>query len=201
MGVLAVRGVAGAIPRALKDMLPEGEEMWPIGRDEEPPPLAQRYLFAAGVLHGLPITGQTRDHLAETAWANFHEVARACERIIAGNDGARICVIGSESAYTGSYDAAYAGAKAALHAYVETRRLRSPLQQLVCVAPTVISDAGMTLRREDHLALRARADAHPKKRWLLAREVAAMVKFLLYDDAGYTTGVVIRMHGGAPCGR
>ena len=35
------------------------------------------------------------------------------------------------------------------------------------------------------------------KEGLTAMEVAKMVYFLLYVDRGYTTGTIVRMHGGA----
>jgi NAD(P)-dependent dehydrogenase (short-subunit alcohol dehydrogenase family) len=72
-----------------------------------------------------------------------------------------------------------------------------PQQQIVCVSPGIIEDAGMTVRREDRVNLARRRDMHPKRRFLRAIEVARMIHFLLYVDEGYTSGVVIRMNGGA----
>jgi NAD(P)-dependent dehydrogenase (short-subunit alcohol dehydrogenase family) len=122
-------------------------------------------------------------------------VIAACDQVFDERELARVVVIGSESGFSGSYDSAYAAAKAGLHAYVETKRLK-PRQQLVCVAPGIIADAGMTTRRPDKDALAARALEHPKRRFVTALEVAKLIRFLLYDDIGYLSGITIRMNGG-----
>ena len=116
-------------------------------------------------------------------------------RILATNSAARICVIGSESGYRGSYDGTYAEAKAVLHHYIEATCLR-PGQQLVGISPGIIADAGMTTRRMDTENLARRLEEHPKRRFLVAREVARMAQTLLYDQP-YISGTIIRMHGGA----
>jgi NAD(P)-dependent dehydrogenase (short-subunit alcohol dehydrogenase family) len=153
-----------------------------------------RYLFAGAVLHGVAITSNPR-FAAETFEANFTATVRAIETILDENREARVCVIGSESGFSGSYDMAYAGSKAALHLYVEQRRIKER-QQLVCISPSIIEDAGMTIRRRDAETLRLRRNGHPKQRFLKAAEVARMAHFLLYVDEGYTTGVTIRINGG-----
>lgn len=157
---------------------------------------ADRYLFTAGVLHGVTMADATLEQIEQTMWVNYAQVAKACELIIKGNDNARICVVGSESGISGSYDTGYGGAKAALHHYVETKKLRTPEQQLVCVAPGIIGDAGMTMRREDQHRLDYLRESHPKRRFMSSHEVAAMIYHLLYIDLGYTSGTVIRMNGG-----
>ena len=104
-------------------------------------------------------------------------------------------MIGSESGFAWGFDGAYAGAKAALHCYVENKPLR-PKQQLVCIAPGIIEDAGMTERRMDKENLEKRRKDHPKHRFLTSDEVAKLAHFLLYVDQGYISNVVIRMNGG-----
>jgi len=193
--MLVVTGVGSNIFQCLLQLLPKWEKWegrridldsvdWPIDAD--------RYLFCSGVINA---------DLRETLNVNMIYPIRVSDFVLNENPKARICIIGSESAYTWSYDALYAASKVAIHRYVETKRLPYPDQQLVCVAPSIIEDCGMTLRRKDKKALAKRADALPKKRWLKAMEVAKMVYHLLYVDAGYTTGVVIRMNGGAHCVR
>lgn len=151
------------------------------------------YLFAAGVLHGTMIEPETA---LETLQVNFAEVARTIEAIIATNDRARICVIGSDSGLTGSYDMAYAGSKAALQLFVETKRLRTPDQQLVAIAPGIIGDAGMTLRRTDKSALDRRRQALPKRLFVRSADVARLAYFLLFEDTGQITGTTVRINGG-----
>ena len=176
----------------------------PVARGEKMPSIgnvADRYLFCQGLMIQKKRSDMTQAEEEEIWRVNYDDIARECDRILEENECARICVIGSESAFKGSFNMVYAWAKQALHEYVETKRLKSPMQQLVCVAPTCITGSGMNLRRnaDGMAALAERLDTHPKQRWLEPREVAEMVCFLLMVDKGYTTNVVIRMNGGEHC--
>lgn len=159
---------------------------------------ADRHLFCRGVIRPKLMADQTPSEHSETMAVNAFNVMLGCDAILEVQPHARVCVIGSESAYSWSHDGVYAASKAALHRYVETKRI-GPSQQLVCIAPTIILDSGMTAARGDRAELVKRMQSHPKLRWLSAIEVARMVYFLLYIDEGYTTGTVIRMHGGGGC--
>lgn len=192
--MIYVRGAQSAIAQELDAMC----HVVPVERGEQMPISGERYLFCAGLIRQKRIAEQSEAEIAETMNVNAISVIRECDRLLAVNPRARICVIGSESAFKGSFDGAYAAAKAALHRYVETKRLQSPDQQLVCVAPTCIVNTGMNRQRnaDGVAALEARRITHPKQRWLQPIEVARMVHFLLCIDHGYTTNVVIRMNGG-----
>jgi hypothetical protein len=194
--VIAIRGISSTISRELIRLLPRTEYPREVRRGEAMPVNADRYLFCQGLLRNKTGDDQTSDEITEGLNVNAYDVMTACDAVIAANDEARICVMGSESAFKGSYDTVYANAKGILHSYVETKKLRTPSQQLVCVAPTIISDAGMTLRRKDLAELRERRHQHPKRCWLTSVEVARLVYHCLYVDEGYLSGVVIRMNGG-----
>lgn len=193
--MIAINGMGSQIAKELLALLPEGEEAVGYKLPGRAPIEADRFVFCQGYLAGKS-AGEHDDHSAgETFTVNFLDIAAACDRIFAGLDHARVVVVGSQSGFSGSYDTAYAGAKAALHTYVETKRL-GPEQQLVAVAPGIVADGGMTTRRKDQRDLVQRELSHPKGRFLLACEVARLIRFLLYDDSGYLSGTVIRMHGG-----
>lgn len=187
--MIGIRGVQSSIAVALRQFT--DDVVCPIGRDEAPR-VCERYLFAAGLKMD---AARSEDPIAEVLWANVGAVIQACDVILEHNVTARICVIGSESAYSPSLDPVYAAAKAALHRYVETKRLQ-PGQQLIAIAPSLIADSGMTARRTDHEDMELRRLAHPKQRWVTAEEVARLVHYVLYVDTGYLTGTVIRLHGG-----
>jgi len=164
-------------------------------------PDAEKYLFCAGLIHQKHASHQTDDEIKSTFDVNFVSVMRECERLIENNPFARICVVGSESGFKGSFDAVYAAAKAGLHRYVETKRLKYPDQQLVCVAPTCILNTAMNRQRnaDGVAALEAMRLKHQKQRWLQPIEVARLIHFLLCTDEGYLTNTVIRMNGGQHC--
>jgi short-subunit dehydrogenase len=148
-------------------------------------PNADRYILAAGVLHQKPLQIQTEKEVVDSFSINFVNVVRICEQVLSTNDRARICVIGSESGYNGSFDETYAGSKAAVHCYVENRKLKRG-QQLVCVAPTIISDSGMTRRRSDY------PDVLNRRRTVKAATVAEVIHSLFSDEI-YLNNLVVRM--------
>jgi NAD(P)-dependent dehydrogenase (short-subunit alcohol dehydrogenase family) len=195
--VIFVRGAQSAIAQELSVL----SLTYPIGRGIQMPDHGERYLFCAGLIRQKRIADQSEAEIAETFMVNAASVIKECDRLLSVNPRARICVIGSESAFKGSFDGAYAAAKAALHRYVETKRLNYPDQQLVCVAPTCIENTGMNRQRnaDGVAALEKRRPEHPKQRWLQPIEVARMVHYLLCVDQGYTTNTVIRMNGGEHC--
>lgn len=192
--MIYVRGAQSAIAQELAGMRP----IISIARGQQMPDVGERYLFCTGLIRQKPVSEQTGAEIAETIAVNATSVTKECDRLLAVNPKARICVIGSESGFKGSFDGAYASAKAALHRYVETKRLPFPDQQLVCIAPTHILNTGMCNRRNaDGVELmEKRRLAHQKQRWLQPIEVANLVHFLLCQDQGYLTNIVIRMNGG-----
>lgn len=178
-------------------MVPVGEEVIPVDRLKDMPLNCDRYLFCAGIIRPKPRSQQSTREIEESLAVNLWRVTDDIERIMSGNVRARVCVIGSESGFAGSYDDTYAMAKTAIHRYVETKRLKSPHQQLICIAPSIIQDCGMTERRDDTTNLLQRRALHPKQRFLKAVEVARLVHFVLYVDLGYLSGVTLRMNGGS----
>ena len=176
-------------------MLPKKEKVVRLGDHKEG--TCSRYLLAAGVLHNKRIVDQTDSEAKESMWVNALNPIGTCELILENNPKARICIIGSKAGEAGSYDHVYAAAKAGVHNYVRNARIMKD-QQIVCIAPTIIMDSGMTRRRnEDGMeSLRRRVLEHPKKRFLKAKEVARLVHFLLYIDEGYISNTVIEMKGG-----
>jgi short-subunit dehydrogenase len=145
-----------------------------------------RFVLAAGVLHQATILEQTPAQMRECLTVNMVNVVRICETITRVNSNARICIIGSESGFKGSYNELYALSKAAIHAYVSWEGVL-PTQSLVCVAPPIIRDSGMTRSRKDYpKGLENRATVS-------ARDVAERVKSALYDDSYLGRSVVERM--------
>lgn len=193
--MICIRGYSSPLAAAVAELLPESETLSIAGRGETIT-RGERHLFCQGVLTPKPIRKQSKEEIAKSFWVNAVDIIQQCDLIFEKNDAARICVIGSESGFSWSFDGAYAAAKAALHTYVETKRLRTPMQQLICVAPSIISDGGMTTRRADTENLASREGAHPKGRFLTCAEVAKLIHHVLYVDEGYLSGVVIRMNGG-----
>ncbi len=191
---VCITGWRTKIAEEFRALLPECDEpVWGLPLDAGLP-VADRYLFCHGLLRPKSTEDQTQAERDESWLVNYISIATHCDRIIITNPSARICVIGSESGYRGSFDGIYAEAKAALHLYVEGKRL-GPGQQLVAISPWIIGDCGMTLRRKDTGNLDRKMRGHPMGRFITAFEVAEMAHHLLYHQP-YVTGTVIRMHGG-----
>ena len=136
-------------------------------------PPGSRIVLAAGLLLGLK--DHTADTYQRTMRANFMEPVAIIQQALGEIPGVRICAIGSQSAVAGSYDEVYAQSKQKLHRMIGRIRT-APDQQLVCVAPPIIADSGMTQRRHDYpqvLQLRSHCTA---------ADVARAVVDLLWED-------------------
>lgn len=196
--MLATTGYSSAIIRQLALLIPNEEIMRiDYGSYQHYMACADRFVLCAGLMIPRRGIAQAAQEITNSMRVNYLFPITVCDEILKSNSKARICVVGSESGITGSYDDVYAAAKAAVHAYVERKRLSYPDQQLVAIAPSIIEDCGMTLRRQDRENLEFRRTSHPKQRFLKAQEVARLIHFLLYVDAGYISGVTVRMNGGA----
>lgn len=192
---IVVTGWRSRIAEEFRNLLPSKEIVIhgkPIDRDF--PHDAERYLFCQGLLRPKRYEEQTELEIREGIEVNYGSIVRACDLIFAKTPHARVCIIGSESGYRGSFDENYASSKAMIHSYVESKEI-GPHQQLVAISPGIIEDCGMTLRRIDVERLDLRRREHPKRRFLKAAEVASMARTLLYFQ-DYVSGTVIRMHGG-----
>lgn len=156
---------------------------------------ADRYLFCQGYLVPKTSKEQSAEEAEKSYYINYKSIVNSIESIIDKNSKARICVIGSESGYRGSYDDNYAKYKKKIHRFIETKKLLTPYQQLVGIAPTIIEDSRMTLDRTDINNLNKRRCEHPMKRFLTSTEVAHMAYILLYKQP-YVNRTIVRMHGG-----
>lgn len=164
------------------------------GTTETLPLNLNSYLLCAGVLVGKDAQSISDTDARDTFHVNFLNVIRFCDKVFTENKHARICVIGSESGFKGSYDMVYAGSKVALHLYVESKKLQYPEQHLVCVAPTIIEDSGMTQRRKDLTDVIEKGKKRRMGRWLLSDEVARVAYFALHEPS--LSNTIIRMTGG-----
>ena len=191
---LAATGANTTIVRALLARLArEGMHVTaePIGGNLADPdadliiPNARRYVLAAGVLHGKRIEALSGAEINECLAVNLVNVVRICERVRTYQPSARICVVGSLSGIRGSFDTTYAIAKAGVHGYVQFRETHWP-QQLFAVAPSIISDSGMTMRRPDY------PEILTKRQTVTAAQVADAIHRHLWDpSAEPLTGAVV----------
>lgn len=140
-----------------------------------------RIVLAGGYLAGLAIHDD--DTFNATMWANYLEPEAIITQALAELPEVRICVVGSMSGITGSFDNVYAKAKAKVHRLVE-RKLVKPPQQLVAVAPPIIADSGMTRRRHDY------PDVLKQRPHCMARDVARVIAQLLLGPIETNNAVV-----------
>jgi len=189
---IGICGASSTIAQQFMKLMPHDEEV--IGaRPDTMDLMLDRYLICTGYLAGNGIWEITDAEATETFMVNFVTISKFLDKLFAINARARVVVIGSESGISGSYDACYAGAKAALHLYVETKQLPCPDQMLVALAPHIVLDSGMTRRRPDLAETIERGKQTRLGRWLTAKEVAAEAVHLLYHASPSLSGQIIRM--------
>jgi short-subunit dehydrogenase len=193
--------------------LPADEEVWRIGRSTAddaqldlnvPSPSfahcrldeAHRLLICSGLLTSKHLLEQSDDEILASIRINLVSVTLLIEHALKINPDIRICVIGSESGWKGSFDTTYFLGKAALHSFIRERRVSHANQQLVGIAPSMISDSRMTTIRTDQDVVQQRGRENPKERLLTSDEVASLAHFMLYIDQGYINNTVVPMDGG-----
>lgn len=171
--MIAVTGYNTTILQELRKIT--AERMDRIHWDCIDPPVAARYVFAAGILYNKTTQEQTRQEWLTSVMVNFASVIQHCEDIFRRGEPATVCVIGSESAEKGCFDGTYATCKRALHVYVRARKMGTD-QRITCVAPPIIADSGMTRRRHDYPVVLE------ERRTVPAAQVAHAVFRHLYDS-------------------
>ena len=178
--MLAVTGAGTTIVRELSRLEPiariDADLAWADCDFDIPE--TDRFVLAAGVMVGEKIQHQSGTDLVRAFSVNLINAVRLCEIILDTNPRARIVAIGSESAFLGSFDKAYAAAKGGLCAYASFRKV-GPDQTLAVLCPPIISDGGMTLKRHDYpICLSTR-------KTVTAAQVAASVKRILDGPTGF----------------
>jgi NAD(P)-dependent dehydrogenase (short-subunit alcohol dehydrogenase family) len=154
------------------------------------------YLIALGYLIPKRMCEQSKVEVLDSVTINLLFSVLLCEKILDVNKSARILLLGSESGQKGSYDTSYFVSKAGLSQYVKEKHVKFPSQQIVMVSPSLIEDTKMTQERQDLDEVLKQANSLPKKRYLMASEVAELILFLLLSDKGYINNEVIEMNGG-----
>lgn len=127
---------------------------------------------------------------------NLISILRICEIALNKNPKVRIAIMGSKSGIKGSYDIIYALTKASLHKYVEERKIKYPEQQIFCISPSTIIDAGITTRRNDQNNVKKSIEANPKKRGINCKEISNLLYSFLFEQTDYISNTVIRVDGG-----
>ncbi|MDC1177932.1 hypothetical protein OAT26_01895 [Candidatus Pelagibacter sp.] len=112
------------------------------------------------------------------------------------NKNAKIFILGSESGKKGSYDIIYSLTKAALHKYIEERKILFPKQQLVGIAPSTIIDGKITLKRKDKENVKKSINLNPKKRGIFSNEISKLIYSLVFFNTDYISNIVIDVNGG-----
>jgi 3-oxoacyl-[acyl-carrier protein] reductase len=113
-------------------------------------------------------------------------------------DGARVVTFGSRAGRTPGpvTGPAYAVSKAAVENLTRYLAIQWAPRRITvnCIAPGPVDTPMLDAHPEDRMA--ALVDAIPFKRLASADEIAALVAYLVSDDAGYMTGAVLPINGG-----
>ena len=155
-----------------------------------------KILLLQSVISSTPVLKRKSSDILSQVSINLLSVIKVCEIALRYNKHVKIIILGSESGIKGSFDIIYALTKAAIHKYVEERKIKYSKQQLLCIAPSTIIDANMTVKRKDSHNVARAIKNNPKKRGVLSKEVSNLIYSLFYEQTDYLSNIVIRLDGG-----
>jgi short-subunit dehydrogenase involved in D-alanine esterification of teichoic acids len=155
-----------------------------------------KILLLQSVISSTPILKRKSLDILSQISINLLSVIKVCEIALRFNKNVKIIILGSESGIKGSFDIIYALTKAAIHKYVEERKIKYSKQQLLCIAPSTVIDSKMTLKRRDGHNVTKSIKNNPKKRGLLSKEISNLIYSLFYEQTNYLSNIVIRLDGG-----
>ena len=155
-----------------------------------------KILLLQSVISSTPLLKRKSPDILSQVSINLLSVIKVCEIALQYNRHVKIIILGSESGIKGSFDIIYALTKAAIHKYVEEKKIKYSKQQLLCIAPSTIIDANMTVIRKDGHNVARAIKNNPKKRGVLSKEVSNLIYSLFYEQTDYLSNIVIRLDGG-----
>ena len=155
-----------------------------------------KILLLHSVISSTPFLKRRSLDIVSQISVNLLSVVKICEVALQHNKKVKIIILGSESGINGSFDIVYSLTKAAIHKYVEERKIKYPEQQLICLAPSTIIDSHMTIKRKDKINIQKSIINNPKKRGILSKEISNLIYALFYEQTNYISNTVIRIDGG-----
>jgi len=153
------------------------------------------YLFHS-ILSNKKHLSKNYKEIQEQLNTNLLSTINICEIALLNNKNVQIFILGSERGLKGSFDIIYALTKSSIHKYVEERKIFFKNQQLVCIAPSTIIDAKMTINRKDKNNVKKSINNNPKKRGLYSKEISKLIYDLSFNNSKYLSNTVIHVNGG-----
>lgn len=156
------------------------------------------YLFLNhGVLNGITIEKYNLNSIYNTVCINYISYLFLLNQLYNKLlDNCSIVITSSISAKNGSYDDIYSSTKMGLEGLINSVSKKLHNSRINCVAPGIISDAKMTLNRNDLNVLKSKIELTPLKKFAKSMDVAASINFLLFEESAHITGQVLHVNGG-----
>lgn len=155
---------------------------------------------AGGLIGRVPIAEMSDEHWHQVFAVNMDATFFVTRAVLAAMpDGGRIITIGSQAAQNGGGGgtAAYAASKAAIVGFTRglSKELGARKITVNDIAPGFISETPFHETFSTAEAREAAIDSAPLGRVGTPEDVAAAVRFLASDEAGYQSGTVMNING------
>ncbi len=157
---------------------------------------SNKILLLQSIISSKKFVNRNASEINEQININLLSIIKICEIALNYNKNVKIVILGSESGIKGSHDIIYGLMKTAIHQYVKERKINFSNQQLVCIAPSTIIDANITVRRKDKINVKKSIKNNPKKRGLKSVEIADLIYDIFYNLTDYLSNTVITVDGG-----
>lgn len=160
-------------------------------------PSIKAFINCAGTTHSKSIRETNADEIESIFRINLISPMMVIHSILPYlEDNSSIILLGSQSAYKGSFDDSYAASKGAIDSLVKSLSAKlAPKTRVINLAPGITYPTALTQIMPEELRQQKKKEI-PMKRFATPEEIAEVIFFLTSDACRFMTGNTVDINGG-----